>query len=1708
MGAYIGIDKSDTMGAVRVGLGDVSNISDQYLRDIHAPLSIEAALASDEVWSDKPIIVLAIQARDRFHSTIFLDGEKVFAFVRHSMHVDTPNRSCNLNKESGICSISISLEDHISWFTDSDTNVSVIITSGGTSINETVILRSAVMEDTSSDIFMNLPAHSVFSRDRIHIPIYATYDHFLLSFILNCSVDEDVFITEFTGPNTWSLITPSTGLEHHASVTGFRNDDTDNITRISTPDLLANLTVEIGSITEAKNLSIRCTAVSLLLTTRESPGENVLVNATDRQSVRIGEGLLFAEPITPVKLFAYSNINQVINTANLTGVRQDLELRVQGFYSDGSIEQVTNNLACSSEDSIIKVDSDCRNVFFDGTETASGETNITLQHNGTIGYVQFRVWLPDSPIIEVEDTTLNKITGHLDSDSPYQRTRVHVVTTLVSSGKTPIDSVYITSVVLPYLKSSNSGVLTINATTGEVVGVGAGETNITLLGNISTEVTVNDAHLVSVDYLDVFIISGIEVNASSNTIAPNSTTTVDIELLQEFSYIGSEINVVSVAVFSDGQRQVLEGGNLSISAAMSNSLDQIDENKYSIARQVNEVGFIVSWGEYMTTNGLYFNSSTPLSLEVSTSMTVTYHNDSAMLVGIPFVVDLAVFLVYENNKRVDVTLNRYTDIDLDPEGFIEVSDGNKIIASQMSNKTVSVTAKFNNDSALESQTSITVVKADHLIVSAHPFPPYEGSRNTNVMTIRKIGSSFQMVEIEVKLRLSDGSDYDITHDDNVTIASGDGWLVGSVLTVPDTLNSDSVTIDVTFDTTLVENLTLTIDTTDSLDVTSLSNITFTDDISGQNEYQIEFDVTFEENIRLNSISANNYSDLVVFYCDQSCDAIDLDETTGLIQVRSNYHEGISVCVRSKESDDVYTCEIFFANLQPGRAEIDLGEQADPPLTGPPLMMPVTVGDTFAVPVFLNLDYAQVGIFEMELAFSKDLVQFVDITQGNNWESGQIVYVEPATDDDHVTFGGILHAGVNGSRLNLATVTFRSNSTGRANFSVFVNFIASANVNVSTLTENREQNASRISLEITEGSDVMRRAADEYSANDEPPLPPPLTTHPHTHRVARLRRQIANCEPNTVVGDANGDCLVDLRDVYLLQLYIAESVFNFSSPVGQDLLQVIDEGTLDFDNDNMFTLLDVEELETITLNLAYEAELTATVEYNSTIDKCSIEISGNLSSLSRDSPPAGTDVHVVIGFSSSEQDFGHVFGNIFFTGIVQRSGFDQPYGGSIRMLFSDPKEDEDFKLDGIVDALSVSFNISVEVVVTDTQRNVHSFSSDIVGVAEALSLINLTIFPPTDNVINIPSDACIRPQPSTSSVTLSSTTLINPSSSPSISSSVTASTPVSSSMTASTSVSSSMTASTPVSSSVTASTPVSSSMTASTSVSSSVTASAPVSSSMTASTPVSQRSSSSSTSLTPLATLGVETTSSMGIASSSSVESSGVQSRTSLMSSTTALETSAITSTAALSSVQSSSPGIAQPSITSAAPHSSTQTSTVQSSRADSTQTSSTSTSIQPTSRTDISQSSTVLDSSASAPSTTTGTSTDTSSAVGAEFSDAVIPSTTSYMTDTDRRSTAQTTVSTPMGTPIVEVTQSPASSADVGAIVAAIFSVIIIALIITIVVCGMFVMVRRKKGLYPIEQSNGVHIRNSMVSDDSESYWQQAENCIVSEIVLCVYYCV
>ena len=1804
MGAYIGITENDTMGSVGVSLGEFSADPVQYSQEIHDPVSIDVVLANEEVWSDKPDVVFAVQVRDSLLSTRFSGEEmNVSAFVNHSMQYQTNTHVSKLNNESGVCVMSISLENHQPWFTESGDNVSLTVTFRNVSSTTQVTLRLAT-DDTNSSIFMRLPAYSVSPGDKVDIPIYATYDHFLSSFTLKCSVDDDdAWIKEFTGSNKWSLITsfPGTGRQQQASVTGFRNYGANNVSFTgSILDDLANLSVVIGNVTVIKTITVQCEAVGLLLTTKVSPEVNIFLNATDREGVRIGKGILFVQPISVVKLFAHSGINQVINIANLTNTQQNLDLTIQAFYSNGILDQITDNLVCNSvDDDIIKVDSSCLNVFFNGTETEGAESNITvaLQDTNANGYIPFRVWLPSNTVIQVRDnTTLNRIVKPcLDSDPLYQNTYVHVVTNLTSSGKTPIQSVHITSVVLPYLKSTNEKVLTINTTTGEIMGIDAGEAAI-MVPDTSYAINIIVSHTaVGVEYLDVFLFSNITLNITGNTVEPSATTNVKISLLQDFSYINSEVNMVSVAVFSDGQRMVLDGDMLTIAALWRDSLNEMKGNRYSIAEEVNNVGFDINWN---TSDGciienreycVSFNSSTPQSIEIRTdSVTVANSTDPASLIGTPHTVVLKVFLVYEENPMVDVTLNHRTNITIEQnsQNVKQIMNG-KIEATGLVTGMANITVEYQN---LTNQTSITVVKGESLMVLAHPYPPYEGSLANNVTTIRKIGSSFQMVEIEVKLILSNGSSYNITSNDgvNITTDSSVAYLTGNVLSIQNSTTSTNVSVTVMF-STLENKSVLKVDAT-TPQIKSFSNIALSSAISGLNQYQIEFGVTFEGNVFHNSISSSDYPDLVEF---SSSDGQNLTiNGNGLVQILYNSHENICICVISKTNGNVSNCTNFNANLQPDIGELDLGD-----LTGPPLT-PVNVDNTFVVPVFLNnFGRVGVGIFEMELTFSNKLVQFVDVRQGSDWESGQIVYVDPDSDDNRISFGGILHTGAIGSRLNLANVTFLSKEEGLVAFSANTSFIAAANVDVTLLSENTTQvsDSSRINLCI-ESSGMQRRAAGEYTADKKPPLPSPPRAN-QMHRVTRLRRQAMqndDCEPNCVRGDANGDRLVDLRDVYLLQLYIAESVFNFSSPLGQQLVEVIGNKTLDVDGDNIFTLVDVEELEIITqLNLAYKAVLNATVDYNSTIDKCSIEISGQITAISDDLPPAGINVSVVLGFISSKQVFGDVFGNISFITDefrnIKKSTIDQPdtFGGNVKVTVNNPKAVTDFRLDGTVDSISVGFNVSVALIVTDKDGIILSFSNDIRGSDEAASLLELDhdAFPLT-RVGMFPPDACVRSQSSTP-VIEPSTTSVASSPSPSLSSDTLELTSTMTVFSSDSQIDS--TSSPPVFSSnlvtfIVNRTSIIQSNTTSITSSPSQSMSSDalqLTSTMTLSssdllidgTSPSQSMSSDALQLTSTMTLSssdllIDGTSSSPVISSGLV----VEATSTILSSTTSITSSlshsvsssslqltssvtlsssdspidstssaVISSTLVTSAVEatlpssssgsqettsvasvSSSQGVPVPSNSIApTPSGAPLVSSSEASSSSSTATSS-STALEASSSTPpMSSNAPSEDSSSSSIATSSSTALEASSGAPPMSSNAPSEAASSSSTATSTASSgappmssnalsevsSSSSTATSTSIPGEETTKSSANTNNSTGIIGAVLSVVIVILLITVIVCGGFVFLRRRKGQYLIEQSNGTHIRNSMVSDGS-SYWQDTENGIVSEVYSYCIYCV
>ena len=1644
VGAYIGITEEDTMGSVKVSLGEFSGNSMPYHQEICPPFSIDVVLADDEVWSDKPDIVFAVQVRDCLLSTN-TKISAVSAIVYKSTYHSTEAHSCYLDEESGVCNMTISLSD--SWFTSSDESVNLTVSLNTTSTTKQVTLKS-VNENTSSHIFMKVPSHSVFPGEIVNIPIYATYEYLLTSFTLNCSIDDSAFIRNFTGPEThaWSLITsfPNAASRHHyASVTGFRNYNADNVSKTGNiPDNLAILYVEIGNITAKTNISVQCEAVNLLLTTMISPETNIFVNATDREGVRSERGLLFAQPISAIKLFLHSEINQVINTAVLTNDTQSLRLTIQTFYSNGNLAPVTEKLTCESHDNVIKVNSNCLYAFFDGTENESGQRNITVQYDNASGSIPFRVWLPFDTLIEVDDDTLNKINNPCSENGTlYQRTKIHVVTNLSSTDMTPINSVYLTPVILPYLQSSNPSVLTINNTTGEILAHGPGEANITIPDGKEVTVSVNSTDVVDVLYLDVFIFSDISVKVPTANVTPTTSTTIEITLLQEFSRITSTVNVVGVAVFSDGQRMVLDEDMVDITALWNDSLDKIKVNMFSIAEEVNQVGFDVSWKysnecsiKNKENNIVMFNSSIPQSIEIFTSSVKVALSsaDSAHMVGIPDSVNFEVLLNYGNSEP-PVPLNRNINISTDEEGsrLINITN-NEITAAGMMTGIASIIAEYNGSIVLNSVTNITVVKGENLSVSAHPYPRYEGSRNNSITNIQKIGSSFQMVEIVTKLYLSDGSQHDIT-DHNDTTLTSDTDLKGNVLKISDNFDSDDIHIELMF-YGLEGDLELSV-TPSQLQINSLSNVTVPAIKSMQNCYQVYFDVIFEGGIHLDYVSSTDYPDLVEFYIENPTSSLSINNVTGKVHVISNHYQVISLCVRSIDNS-VYNCTNFSANLQPQSTEIDLGNP-----TGLPLEE-VNVEENFQVPVFLNLDFDLVSIFQIELTFNNELVRFLDIEQGNDWENGQIAYVNPTSDDDFISFGGILHGGVKGSQLNLANVSFISNGgTGIVNFSANVTFIAPTSVSEidNALVEDVVSDASNIGLEITDVQQtVTRRAVGPYLGVEEPPLASPLLTADQRPEITRLRRKRqATSESNPVPGDANGDGHVDLRDVYLLQLYISESVFNFGSDFGQMLIDIIDEESLDIDGDGIITLFDVEEVEIVTLNLAYEAVLSVTVDYNNTIEKCSIEISGILRTISGNIPPDGINVHVVLGFSSSNEEFDRVFGDITFPPEVEKLSIPNQYGGIVNSEVSAPRDVvSPFSLVGTTDAISVDFNVTVAVIVTDLENSILFFSNDVHGLGEAESLLltlESAIIPPT-HVENILSNACIPTPPTTTSIA--------PSPSPSPSANTLQSTSMTilpSSSTANLSNTSTTLLLTPQPSSAVIPTIIPSS--ASQVTSSNVSTSQPVTSSL--------------TNITASSQVTISTTPPLSSASQE-------------------MSTNVSTSQPASVSLSVSVPTSSQVTTT----HSSTIESPLVSS------------STLPSNVPSTTESSAL-------PSSTSPTSTE--SVVGSEQ-----PSSSLSKLDLVPKSTMVSSLRpTPTQIP-TDTTNDPATTSSNSAVtVVVVLSVIIALLLVAIGACGAYVglfMFRRKKGHYLIDQSNGTHFRNSIASDGA--YFQDAENCIVSKFVM------
>ncbi|XP_076107842.1 transmembrane protein 132D-like [Mytilus galloprovincialis] len=107
-------------------------------------------------------------------------------------------------------------------------------------------------------------------------------------------------------------------------------------------------------------------------------------------------------------------VNEVLNLAMLTGVKQIYPLGIYLVSEDGGARDVTYNTACHSvEEDIMKVASNCSYIYLDGTERR-GSHNVTIitKSGHHTAFIHLTVWIPMTPLdISLSDNKLSLIRG-------------------------------------------------------------------------------------------------------------------------------------------------------------------------------------------------------------------------------------------------------------------------------------------------------------------------------------------------------------------------------------------------------------------------------------------------------------------------------------------------------------------------------------------------------------------------------------------------------------------------------------------------------------------------------------------------------------------------------------------------------------------------------------------------------------------------------------------------------------------------------------------------------------------------------------------------------------------------------------------------------------------------------------------------------------------------------------------------------------------------------------------------------------------------------------------------------------------------------------------------------------------------------------------------------------------------------------------------
>jgi len=1170
----------------------------QYTVGRSSAMTITGIVTQSDVYSDQPTISVVAQVFDAAFNVKNLGASVQLRVVPDvGLAAVDPTvfvGSCLVTSGSldGTCTVTSPPLSGL-WFNStqvlalaSDPSITLYIGFAGQDVGSfvhagtAIIRRQAPFADVQNNVRIDLPSSTVYRGSMLSATLTAQAGYQTETFLIELNASDSLSISSVSAIDStkWSITTASLTNSDWVILGRLVDSSTASSQPVTSAEAVLRITFTVNqtaAVNQYANLTCRVAQLTNVKGESLYPSGTLgefIDRTTTSQTSTVGHVYVSADSASGI--LPYVSQSELVNTAVLSGTIITSSLQTLAVYQSGVTNVLASGMSCTSANSsIVKVYSNCSAVYLDGSE-ASGAASVLIHvaYGSVSASVALRVWMPNLPVsLQVSDAVLNAVTNWLDPatcQQQYQRADISALTSF-QAGLMATPSLLVTDFVASFLVSSNTTVVTIDVANRRAVGVMPGTSMVRavraglVLGQTAVSVSsvfVNITKILTTVATDMSVsLTGAVSYNSAATASAHATVS------QSFTLDGISGYTTLFALFTDSTSySLLNEPNVALSSLSSAIVSASGNVVQSVS---NGAGFLVqsTWSVPHCTavpiaTGFGFVSVSipqPTSVIVTTTASrITFASDSAVYAGVPSYATLNVKLQYGQVLR-DYTNDSRTIYDLSQsKGLLTLStqlDGSRrIVANGTTPGTGVVTVRFTHVNSTQSLT-ITVLSAVQAVLLANPYPTYTGSNGVNVTSLHPLTNQFiQTARLRLYVVLSDSEWIDVTTStrSSYLMTSGKAALSNRIVSFAPGLTSGNGVFSAQFGTILSNQLTITINSS-YVNISSFFGTSFPSTLGGiakQGSAYMTMSGLFSDGTQYPNLFVSGVPavpGLVVFSGSDPA-VFTVSSTTGQATIQNNSY--VYETITATATNGVSASASFACNLDPAVGDVDLGNTAGLPLS------PASVGSIVSVPVRVNIgSLSSLGSIDLNLYYDASKLTVVSAVAGADWPAGAQFLSTLNSPPGQVSFGGALPgSGIQGL-VTIAVVSFTvlpaaagkavgisgvittmANPSGQLLASSGAVFVA-GNVVLPVLSSRREVLQKHDMDVVAAPISFIESGRERRGVCSSPPC------------------SDASCVTLTgksrEMGDADGNCVFDIRDVQFTQSYIVAAATGFATAAG-------------------------------------------------------------------------------------------------------------------------------------------------------------------------------------------------------------------------------------------------------------------------------------------------------------------------------------------------------------------------------------------------------------------------------------------------------------------------------------------------------------------------------------------------------------------------------